>query len=813
MRFVTLLASTLGAALALSSAATAQTRDYRRDFMAVTSWSGTFTYTNQGSGQVTIDQFGDTESWSISETVTGSFTLVCKGTAISNCDCPPGPNGGCSSGNVINNTINDSFVEPKGSSPAVYSVVGGAPYIPRNASISYDFDSNTYSLFIDSVVKDGQYLADGRVESTGIQWGCGIALTAPIPFPLSGNTLTYTSGPLQGGPCALLDLPGTLNQNASTAQITLTLTPTYDLDLLVSIPQYDTWRPSANRTEKDPGLDETGNLLTIQATLFNKVTQFFAPVGPTKLTFKLLKISQEKGVAMNWPPADQATNDPDMSFENNLCIPQAGCFPINQGFDVSDPATAVYQSPPAPIEFVQLTSHDWGGTAIVNVDAVVAGITFHGHLQLPAPAISPANLTDIPLPQRQTGSMIADVWKKNHGIPLDTPDDDDSESTPNGDGKPGDGFTLYEEYRGFYMGCNSNPTFPPVPEDSQGAICQHVEGDPNVKDLFVVQLVAGTQGILQFQNASKLKVHFLGLECEEIGGTLDRENQQCAKKDPSVYRVMNVNHTNGPHEVDQHGLVFIQGASDKFSVTVNTDDFNCPQPPVPHSCRPGLPREIDHMELEVNLTPELVKKHVSHEIGHSVNIHHHGDIDGEEFWTLEDGRGLVAYPISNKTLFGTGTPFSLFPEIGGLQIPILPTNPNLRANRVDPNNPVDGTGSPRPGRTVFVGNKVCGTQVVMNGQHSGAQESFMRYATAEAYVLSGNPEIRILTSGEPIGTTLDSDPKGTGVNAKSREPWPRYGDSFTGRGNDLSQIDVNDAHDAQPQNFPDQTCASAGVVQ
>src|SRR5205814_10700028 len=97
--------------------------------------------------------------------------------------------------------------------------------------------------------------------------------------------------------------------------------------------------------------------------------------------------------------------------------------------------------------FAFLSPHDWGAWGTLHVKATVNGSDLQGHLA------ADANATDIFLPKRQSNSLIADSWKTANAIPLDTPDTDDSEDHPKGNGQQGDGFTLYEEYRGFYMGC------------------------------------------------------------------------------------------------------------------------------------------------------------------------------------------------------------------------------------------------------------------------------------------------------------------------------------------------------------------------
>jgi len=799
----------------LPVAARAQsTRNYTRDFGVVTSWQLSFTVTTTGSGSRPLDDFGDKYSWSESETIAGGILL--KNCGLAGCNCVPSSTGqGCDATTAtVTTTIND-MNDYTGEAPTTV-VSDGQSYTPQGAGISYDFTSNSYYISVDNFQPGALVTYPDGSTSKGVYWNCLIpASLTSLPFPASGENLTYASGP---GPSCASNPAGSQDPSVTT-QIVFSLTPAFDLDLTVTIGEYDTWRPTAGRTEKDSSIDN-GDPLVIQAALLVKGTGLPAPVGPQKLTYTLKKVSSEPGVAMNWPPPNQATSDPDLSFDTQVCEGST-CFPINQGFTINDPTIAQYTDPPSSIWLAQLVSHDWGATATLNVDASVDGLTFHGHLQLPPPAVSDPNATDILIPKRQTGSMIADTWKTAKGIPLDMADDDDSESTPKGNGSPGDGFTLYEEYRGFYMGCADNNT-EPMPEDALGALCQHVEGDPKTKDLFVVTLISVSPAMTLFENTTKLKVHYFGLECGEIDATLDNSTglAKCLPNNPGTYRVMNVNHTDGPHEVDQHALVMVAGIllRELAGVGINIDSINCPNPPVPHACRPGLPKEVDHIEIGAKAQSSTP----AHELGHAVGIYHHGDVGGREFWTIGPNGQALAFSVGgNNALSGTGTPIQIFPEIGGLQIPLDPTLPTLRLNRSDPNNPTDATGAPRPGKIVQVGNVVCNPStdlggnvtgtVLMHGLHSGPQESYMRYNNAEAYIPISRPGIRIWTGiDEGERTDLSDDPTGTGVNQANRTPpgWARYGDAF--RGKDLSQIDVNDAHDSHPENFPDQTCSSAG---
>src|SRR4029077_13386260 len=89
------------------------------------------------------------------------------------------------------------------------------------------------------------------------------------------------------------------------------------------------------------------------------------------------------------------------------------------------------------------------------------------------------------------------------------------------------------------------------------------------------------------------------------------------------------------------------------------------------------------------------------------------------------------------------------------------------------------------------------TTVVLAGESSGDVLDFMRYNDTFGYMPKGRPAVRVAardTSGS--GVDLTDHPGGTGVNDPNRIPISRFGDADVARqrGNDRSQVDVNDSH-------------------
>jgi hypothetical protein len=270
---------------------------------------------------------------------------------------------------------------------------------------------------------------------------------------------------------------------------------------------------------------------------------------------------------------------------------------------------------------------------------------------------------------------------------------------------------------------------------------------------------------------------------------------------------------------DEHALVIDWApVGIGISMVVNTSDISCPNPPLPHACRPGLPREIDRIlmtrdfktSLNFQFNDQFITV-VAHELGHAVDVYHHGEIDGNKWWALDPATGNV----TEQDLGANGSPLpSTLRTINVMYEDDDPSQPKTTISDQALNLDVDADGKPLTGRRVYVGNNICGGTFVQNGQHSGDQLSFMRYDSAEAYIPVGFPTVRFWI-GEQAGAVLTNHPIGTGVNDPNRTVnnmrRVRYGDAFastgddsTRRGNDSAQLDVNDNHTAIIR--PDQTC-------
>ena len=363
---------------------------------------------------------------------------------------------------------------------------------------------------------------------------------------------------------------------------------------------------------------------------------------------------------------------------------------------------------------ITILPFDWGGWSELRVTAVLEdGRRLVGKLR-------GSNEENARLPKRAANSFIADQWKTEKRAA--GADNSDEDSIPAGDGAKGDGLTLYEEYRGFY-------------EDGK-----HIEGDPARKDYFIRNRTGGLAipGIALFQRLSKLAVHHkLGL------------------LEFPASRVINGNRRQGPHIVDQHGVIILVDP-----------DLSGAYMAVGGPGNPKMIRSISLVNTAASEEPGYLASTVAHELFHAVNVWHHGERDEERVWKSSNGL--------TSELLGDADP--------------RPTR--IRVYNEPDRDVTDFyddyfAGPPEKQHTMYIGRN--------RGQHSGVEDCVMRYDVSQAYESDSAVSVRYFISGEKVGKGLCTSARGTGVNQEGRIPQSRYGPASEGRGNCAAQILVTDA--------------------
>jgi hypothetical protein len=788
------LLSMAGVCLLLADGLRAQTPPPCHAYFGATQWKGTLTLQGSGSGSLP-----DGGSYSINESVTASPLL--SGTI-------PGWSG------PLNETIHidDMETHPDGTFTHITDdeTVTTGP-ISKNAGLpgaglsidatgctgfEFDFDPSFNATF---TTQNGTQTTSASYGFVGGHQSGSILLTAgSIQAPLPSNGLVLSGSASVSYFSLTLGDPGTWT-------LSWTLNPIIDVDLLVTIPTYLTWRPTGGQSETDTGLDDSGqtNLLQIQALLVDKSTGKPVDFLPDNLNFSLVQFSSEPGVSMNWP-LKNALSTADLTFDKNQ--------PKNAGFTISPDGTIADIAPTIPPNVspttIYLSPHDWGGWATLNVTATVGGLPIQGHLVSPAPP-GGATVTDIVLPQRQPGSHIADVWKTQHSVPLSTSDSDDSEPDPAGRSAcVGDGFTLYEEYRGFM-------------ENGK-----HIEGDPHNKDFFIVNKIGADAepGITLFTRLTGLTVHKDIKENEvqttttplRVGGVPQQ----------GVPRI-NFNTGQGAFETPQHG-VWIRSCNIDGGVT-----FYLQTPNTTEHAKPALDQIIciqerddpgtinpDNTHAGVISVVDAVRQYdvaVAHELLHSVGVLHHGDrsdegptgfvflfpsdpnnttgkpvfqLQGQNVRILDEQTGQDKADAFWQTILdnaqfcdGVFKNPAAFPSSIVYQCHTFAIATGLAAGKLDTTWPQDFTvGLPQ-------------------GKHSGNDQCVMRYPFAQLYPQSDDNTIfyQVPDGTEPLGSIICDSLIGTGVNDPNRtiptqHPQPRYFNARPGRGACESWVCVNDVY-------------------
>ncbi|MEO6244605.1 MAG: hypothetical protein ABIQ12_04140, partial [Opitutaceae bacterium] len=399
------------------------------------------------------------------------------------------------------------------------------------------------------------------------------------------------------------------------------------------------------------------------------------------------------------------------------------------------------------------------------------------------------------LPKMKGPDWIAESWRREKDV-MNLAAGDDSEKVE-GQKADGDGFTLYEEYRGWAVNG------------------KHVEGDPKRKEFFVLNLIGGDgqNGINLFERLSQLRVHSK-LKRSEMSQTT---------------RLMNGNHRDAPHRVDQHG-VWVKTFT---RAGLGDNGADTPMTKAGVAGRPGITKGVGILargdtesifnkpfNLPARDTIFAYDRAIAHELLHSVGVEHHGS---------GDYRQIVGYVSPRNPFNKVGRPYyASSPD--GAPIAVLDEAGHDKATKAYPDyvklrefadavlleqklaegrgfiarNGVGYNGINSPEQyadmhleilIVYCFMHLQGTVGITHGEHAGDQDCVMRYYFAKFYEATARKDTLYLgTPGtERIGIDICHSGAGTGINAAGHKPQSRYGNAAAGEGDCFSQICPNDA--------------------
>ncbi len=395
-----------------------------------------------------------------------------------------------------------------------------------------------------------------------------------------------------------------------------------------------------------------------------------------------------------------------------------------------------------------ISSYDWGGYGYLKVTAELHDDKGElvGHLKG-----EPQTL--IPIPKRRVRSNIAEYARKaldpveytrlpmNAGDRLDDDDSEDDDEYPGKNRFTGDGLTLYEEYRGFLLKT------------------KHEYGDPKKKDLFVCNQVAyANAGLTLFAKRTGLNVR-----------ELDRD--EMSEGSGVANRVINFNRSGqNPWKVDQHGIV-MRKVGDRDSPMGPSEVASTRMRGSPKNVRVIVfnPNPVLDPRLDQEARDRLFKWATMHELGHAVNLPHHGEgsplsTGARPFKDLPDTQWIVTLQTDGKIMVT---------ENGEVI--------EVRGEDDKPSKALDSwalklsiekqTTLKSP---VWLG--------VPGGEHSGDDLCFMRYSEANSYKSKRDPKVRYYFNEEQqLGFYCCTEKnRESSVNSLSHRPQSRFGNASNG---------------------------------
>lgn len=557
------------------------------------------------------------------------------------------------------------------------------------------------------------------------------------------------------------------------------LFPVYeDLEVEVAITDYAQWRPMGSIA--DP--KKPGNALVARATLKSKSGQAaeFPPIK--EFRFELMDTSREPGVCLNWPLGAK-----DEDYDLRLATAGTGG-DLSGGGQKLSVTDAPLDDQRRPYAEATVECFDFGARGELRVICELED----GRELIGLMKGEGGDQDIVRLPKMQGPDWIAELWRREKDV-MKLAAGDDAEQVE-GQKDDGDGFTLYEEYRGWAVNG------------------RHVEGDPKRKDFFVLDLGADAQpGVALFAALSKLRVHSK-LRRSEMSQTA---------------RLMNGNHRDAPHRVNQHGVWVKNFTREKLG----DNGADTPMTKAGVAGRPGITKGVGILarndaasifnkpfNLPARDTIFAYDRAVAHELLHSVGVEHHGSGDYQQILGYVSPRNpankvgrpyYASSPNAAPTVVLDEAGHDLatknyvdyvkmreFADAAMLERELAEGRAYLERNGVGWNGiktPQQYADTNIETLIVFCFMHLDGVVGVARGEHSGNQDCLMRYYFAKFYEAAGRKDtLYVATPGtERIGIDLCHSPAGTGINSPGHKPQSRYGNAA--EGDCFSQICPNDA--------------------
>ncbi|MBD3639326.1 MAG: hypothetical protein HUJ25_18360 [Crocinitomicaceae bacterium] len=356
-------------------------------------------------------------------------------------------------------------------------------------------------------------------------------------------------------------------------------------------------------------------------------------VTPSEIRFTLADISAEPGECLNDEVKD--SEKPDLEIHPEM---------KNQGFVITQDGSRVIatkKSVSSSEEELLLLSHDYGAYGDVTAEIKVDGVWY------PAKNKDDENRTRVDVPFDDNQNFIADEWEKLVGVlEKGYPDEWDEDPFPEGQDSPGDGFTLYEEYRGFKAISHTLQNGKNVLLTKD----HHFRMDPRHKDVFVYDQDGLFKKYYTSQNPAELNWHCISpknmkkftpaepTSFEHRWINYNTSEKHYFRKQYAMY-VKSWSDDNEQGIANSLGKIFFE--NDEINRTFTLQQSVCSnykRPDHPLRCRyvinispSGIHKYVKNLDVsEENkaiILEKLMENTVIHEVGHGLGIREHFDFE------------------------------------------------------------------------------------------------------------------------------------------------------------------------------------------
>ncbi len=545
----------------------------------------------------------------------------------------------------------------------------------------------------------------------------GLALAEPR-FAALGSPQVLTE--FEGSPSGGLDSQSTTFGNADVAGGMLMDWSIYDsspgLELQVTAKGFADWRPTVKNYDPARGFVDPGKPLSLTAQVTDPTGKIPA-VRIRELRWTLQDTSQLPGIAMNYPYRSTETSW-DLSIAKRLPTED------RKQELVEENLTTLTSS-------VNVWPWDWGGWSTLRVEATLDdGMKLEGKFKSPE-----GEETEIRLPDRTTDSKIHRKWKQTNMLVGQADSEDEDEFPLGKESALGDGFSNFEEYRGFYVSTKVGPS-----KSKPG----YVAPDPNIRSVFFYD---------RMQNDDSWAALQLFVTASEAAAYVVYPGDEFLDES----RAMNVNRGSGPTQGEQHAI-----------------GIKKPQPtltiwkPMALGYRPRTADifvpSFESVQLhapKLARTLNLYRRSITQALFRGCGVPWPGD--GDRDYTLTVSRGPDRAP---RVVTDEGEVVTLRDETG-------------HDAGEDWLREVEGVASAAR-RLINTGGKASAEKLKpavrkysvahQGGRHSGPLNNIMRDTFAEAYRIGNSIILLPANHREPVGSTL------TVFSTSNVEP-NRYGDS------------------------------------